>query len=156
METVSRFDDFVVLHVFNSTAEEYGIVVWNEGGIDIVPETMYDSSYVYNEISAARFPLTRKAGIFCILMEVVERNLQLLERMNRIFSRAGLSKLIGETRTGGSDAAYVTERGIPCIDSMGVVGGNLHSRDEYAYIHSLIETAKRLAAMICMWDQVRK
>ena len=87
-------------------------------------------------------------------MEVVERNLQLLERMNRIFSRAGLSKLIGETRTGGSDAAYVTERGIPCVDSMGVVGGNLHSRDEYAYIHSLIETAKRLAAVICMWDQV--
>ena len=38
--------------VFKSAAVEYGIVVWNDGEIDIAPETMYANSYVYNEISA--------------------------------------------------------------------------------------------------------
>lgn len=86
-------------------------------------------------------------------MEVTDRNLQLLNRMNRIYKSVGLSELKGEVRTGGSDAAYVTEQGIPCVDSVGVSGGNLHSKDEYAYIRSLEETAKRLAAVVYLWDR---
>ena len=75
------------------------------------------------------------------------------EELNRIYKSVGLSELKGEVRTGGSDAAYVTEQGIPCVDSVGVSGGNLHSKDEYAYIRSLEETAKRLAAVVYLWDR---
>ena len=38
--------------VFKSAVVEHGIVVWNDGDIDIAPETMYANSYVYNEIPA--------------------------------------------------------------------------------------------------------
>lgn len=39
--------------------------------------------------------------------------------------------------------------GIPCIDSLGVRGGGIHSADEYGEICSLCESAKRIAAVIC-------
>lgn len=38
--------------VFKSATVEHGIVVWNDGDIDIAPETMYANSYAYNEIPA--------------------------------------------------------------------------------------------------------
>lgn len=38
--------------VFKSAAVEYGAVVWNDGEIDIAPETMYANSYAYDEIPA--------------------------------------------------------------------------------------------------------
>lgn len=38
--------------VFKSAAVEGGIVVWNDGEIDIAPETMYANSYAYDEMPA--------------------------------------------------------------------------------------------------------
>jgi hypothetical protein len=38
--------------VFMSATVEHGIVVWNDGDIDIAPETMYANSYAYNEMPA--------------------------------------------------------------------------------------------------------
>ena len=60
-----------------------------------------------------------------------------------IRSEATLSK-----RTGGSDAADVSAFGIPCVDSLGVVGGYIHSPKEMAYIDSLVESAKRLVLVV--------
>ncbi len=82
-----------------------------------------------------------------IAMELTERNTELLARMNGIFEAEGLPVLEGKKRNGGSDAAYVTEAGIPCIDSLGAEGGEIHSAREYAYIASLAESAKRIAAV---------
>lgn len=81
-------------------------------------------------------------------MELCERNLTLLDNMNRVFAESGLPAVKYGKSGGGSDAADVTVYGIPCVDSMGVRGGNLHSRDEYAYISSLAESAKRIAAVV--------
>jgi len=39
-------------NVFKTAAVEYGTVVWNDGEIDIAPETMYANSFVYDEIPA--------------------------------------------------------------------------------------------------------
>lgn len=50
---------------------------------------------------------------------------------------------------GGSDASYTTMRGIPTLDSLGVASKNIHSKDEYTLISSLIESAKGLAAICC-------
>ncbi len=81
-----------------------------------------------------------------------ERNLKLLERMNDIYASNGLPVLAASKSNGGSDAADVTEYGIPCIDSIGTEGGFIHSKDEFAWIKSLAEAAKRVAAVAYMLE----
>lgn len=76
-----------------------------------------------------------------------ERNLQLLDRMNEIYRENGLPVLTGRLCLSGSDAAFVTQREIPCIDNLGTEGGNIHSVDEYIELKSLSESAKRIAAV---------
>ncbi len=82
-----------------------------------------------------------------VAMEYTEKNAALLARMNEIFAENGLSELEAAKRNGASDAADVTHAGAACIDSLGVLGGKIHSPDEFAYIDSLAESAKRLAAV---------
>ncbi len=80
-------------------------------------------------------------------MERTEKNLALLNKINEIYLEEGI-KVLGEIhRPGGSDAAEITEHGIPCLDGFGVEGGEIHSRDEWAYLSSLSEAAKRMAAV---------
>jgi glutamate carboxypeptidase len=81
-------------------------------------------------------------------MKREERNLALLDRLNSILSDAGMDTLAPGAGTGGSDAAEVTEYGIPCIDSLGVEGENIHQLNEFSYIPSLVSGAKRIGAFI--------
>ncbi len=81
-------------------------------------------------------------------MEKCDRNLNLLSIANAAFEENGLSTLEVGKRTGGSDAADVTEFGIPCIDSLGAGGERAHSKEEFGVISSLSESAKRLTAII--------
>jgi len=83
-------------------------------------------------------------------MEKTEKNIALLEKINIICEAAGLAPVGCETRNGGSDAAYITQAGIPCIDNLGIAGGGIHSVNEYAEIASLPEAAKYMAAIITM------
>lgn len=78
-------------------------------------------------------------------MEVCEKNINLLNRMNEIWKENGLSELPGAVSAGGSDAANVSAAGIPAVDNMGACGGMLHTVNEYGIISSLAEKAKRLA-----------
>ncbi len=80
-----------------------------------------------------------------IAMELSPRNVALLDRLNEIFSANGMPLLEYQKDKGGSDAAYITEAGIPCIDSLGVQGGGHHSPQEFAYLSSLNERAIQLA-----------
>ena len=82
-----------------------------------------------------------------VAMERVERNLELVEKINRICVPYGMRELKPAKRKGGSDAADVTAAGIPCVDSIGAGGGSIHSPGEYAFLASLAESAKRLAAI---------
>ena len=82
-----------------------------------------------------------------VAMEYSEKNVALLARMNEIFVENGIPALEAAARKGASDAADVTAAGAACIDSIGVRGGKIHSPDEFAYIDSLAESAKRLAAV---------
>ena len=82
-----------------------------------------------------------------VAMEYSEKNVALLARMNEIFEENGIPVLEAASRKGASDAADVTHAGAACIDSLGVRGGKIHSPDEYAYIDSLAESAKRLVAV---------
>lgn len=85
-------------------------------------------------------------------MEFEERNLQLFEKMNRIYEANGMSPLKHRNRNAGSDAAEVTVAGIPCVECLGVKGGGMHSKEEFAVLSSLAESAKRLAVVAYAWD----
>ena len=82
-------------------------------------------------------------------MPLCERNRELLGKMNEIYKQSGLPQLEEDSGSGGSDAAYITLAEIPCVDSVGVRGGRIHSVEEYAYLDSLAACAKRLAAVAC-------
>ena len=81
-------------------------------------------------------------------MPECERNLALVDRMNRAFEEYGLPQLKAVKENYGSDAAEITVWAeTPCVDSLGVEGGRIHSREEFAFISSLYEAAKRMAAI---------
>lgn len=83
-----------------------------------------------------------------IAMEETDRNYALLDTMNEIYAANGMTRLAPRKVNGGADSAEVTAAKIPCVDSLGVVGGKIHSKDEYAVLSSLAESAKRIAAVI--------
>ncbi len=78
-------------------------------------------------------------------MELCQQNIDLLNRINGIFKNNGLTKLSPTIGIGGSDAAYITQARIPCVDCMVIEGGRIHSTDEYAILNSLAVSAKYLA-----------
>ena len=82
-----------------------------------------------------------------VAMPYRERNAALLARMNEIFEENGLPRLEVMKSNGASDAADISDYGIPCVDSLGVDGGRLHSAEEYALLESLKDAAKRAAAV---------
>ena len=86
-------------------------------------------------------------------MPLVERNTELLKKVNGIFRDAGFEELKPIFRGGGSDAAEVTEYGIPCLDSLGIDGDGVHELSEYAIISSLAGMAKRIAAIIYSFNE---
>lgn len=81
-------------------------------------------------------------------MEKQDRNFELLDKMNQIYKENGLPELTARGSLGGSDAADTTSKGIPTIDSIGVAGNYIHTQNEFAYISSLKEAAKRIAAVV--------
>ena len=81
-------------------------------------------------------------------MEEKEVNVKMFEKINKIFADNNIPTLKGRMLRGGSDAAYVTQYGIPCVDSLGTEGGGSHSIKEFAKLRSLPESAKRIAAIV--------
>lgn len=66
---------------------------------------------------------------------------------DHIKAENGLPHLETGMGLGGTDASYVTEAGIPCLDAFGVEGGKIHSVEEFATLASLAEAAMRIAAI---------
>lgn len=95
-------------------------------------------------------------GCKCELLEVsfrpamidTSKNQELLDKMNKIYEEEGLPVLSPKRELAGTDAAYITQAGIPCVDGLGTEGGKLHSIDEYIELKSLSESAKRIAAVV--------
>ena len=80
-------------------------------------------------------------------MEKNEKRLMLLKTVNELFKKAGLPELTPREDNGASDAADVSFAGIPCLDGLGVLGGRIHSTEEFMHKSSLKESAKRLASI---------
>lgn len=83
-----------------------------------------------------------------VAMPLVDRNLQLLDKVNDILSKAQLPTLTWMSALGGSDANDATAAGIPTIDDLGIWGGNVHSNNEYADLSSLAPCAKQVVAIV--------
>lgn len=91
---------------------------------------------------------TVKKTSYRVAMEKTEKNEKIIERANEIFVENGLPALVPIALRGGSDGSDVTTYGIPCMDSLGVIGGGSHSINEFAKLSSLAESAKRIASII--------
>lgn len=79
-----------------------------------------------------------------IAMEPSGKNDELLAKLNAVYAETGMPILTKRKSTGGSDAAYITAYGTPCVDNLGIEGGYIHSPKEYARVDSLWESALRL------------
>lgn len=109
--------------------------------IDAIVNDIASKSYV----EGAKCILTLKSRR--VSMERNDVNFALLQDMNKIYQENNLPLLKPASSNGGSDASDISARGIPCVDSLGVEGGGVHSKNEFMYISSLTESAKRLAAV---------
>ena len=79
--------------------------------------------------------------------DLTETNKRFLDTINKIYEENGLPVLAMKSSRSGSDAAYITEIDVPCVDDVGVDGGELHSVKEYAIVSTLAESAKKQAAV---------
>lgn len=77
-----------------------------------------------------------------------EKNRALLKKINEIYQSNDLPILSARKNLSGSDAAYITQIGVPCIDSIGTEGKYIHSKNEYIELKSLAESAKRIASVV--------
>lgn len=84
-----------------------------------------------------------------ISMPIIKRNTDLLEKINTILTQNEMPTLAPLKRYSGSDAAYATAAGIPCLDSMGPRGGGVHSEREFAWLSTMPEAARQMAVIIC-------
>lgn len=83
-----------------------------------------------------------------VAMEKCDRNFELLERISKIYVENGFEAQEAVKGNGGSDAADMTYYGIPAVDGTGTRGGYIHSKEEYGFVDSLAEAAKKLAAIV--------
>ena len=117
------------------TMEQYAVV---EEFVKKIAETVY--------VPGCTCKLTQTS--FRVPMEECERNYKLLDTMNDMFEACGMQRLAPRKVNGGADSADVTMAGIPCVDSIGVVGGRIHSGEEYGVKESLKAAAKQIAAVV--------
>ena len=68
-------------------------------------------------------------------------------RVSDISEECGLGARTLHTAVGGADSADMVTRGIVALDGFGVEGGYFHSTKEYAFIDSLLHSAKTMAAV---------
>ncbi|MBQ6478893.1 MAG: M20/M25/M40 family metallo-hydrolase [Erysipelotrichaceae bacterium] len=81
-------------------------------------------------------------------MEKKDDAFEILEKMNRIYEKAGMRRIEATWSHGGSDASRMAQMGITTIDSFGVHGTKIHTPEEEADLSSLKDAARRLAAVI--------
>lgn len=80
-------------------------------------------------------------------MERTKANTELFEKVRDIFAQNNLGDIEMLTGLGGADSSDMTQMGIPCLESFGLIGGGIHKETEFAYLESLPLAAKKLAAV---------
>lgn len=81
-------------------------------------------------------------------MEITDKNMMLYEHIKKVSLKHGFGDKKWQLKKGGSDSAYTSMIGIPSVCSMGVLGGGIHSLEEFAYTESLYTQAKLISVAI--------
>lgn len=79
--------------------------------------------------------------------ELDSRSLHFLDAIAQCAHDLGI-ELTWRASGGASDGNFLASEGIPTVDSLGVRGGGLHSREEYASLSSLTERAALTALLL--------
>ena len=106
---------------------------------------------IVNEISHTSFVEGTSCTVtlvsFRCAMYETKENMELYEKIKKIYSENGIDSINLIYSLGASDTADLTQMGITCLDGFGTEGENLHGLGEFAYIESLAQSAKRLASV---------
>ncbi len=86
------------------------------------------------------------ASFRCAMPETKD-NLELFQKIKKIYKENNLEDVEVVRSLGGSDTADLTQMGITCLDGFGTECGNIHGLGEFAYVDSLARSAKRLASV---------
>lgn len=120
------------------------IRAWQQGVLDAMRDEM--SALIESPVldgTSLRFePLGGRPA-----MEQTPDTDKLLDLASDIAAEAGV--VFSHTNTGGgSDGNYLAPHGVPILDGLGPVGGNLHTAEEYIELSSLVPRAAMLAGLI--------
>ncbi len=105
---------------------------------EIATTSFVEGSQCSYELESSRCP-----------MEKTPQNVELFEKIRKIYLDNGFGDIEMVASSGGADTADLTQMGITCLDNFGIRGGNIHSIDEFAYIKHLTLSAKKLALISC-------
>ncbi len=83
-------------------------------------------------------------------MDATPGNYALAAHIDQVSQQYGFGAVTPVKQSGGSDASYTTMAGVPSVCSMGPIGGQIHSPDEFMQADSLARQAKRLAAVVAL------
>ena len=106
----------------------------------------------FEEIAKKQYiPDTKTVTVLTTRVEAMERlnsTMELFDKANAIVKANGLRELKAIAVGGGSDSAYLTKVGVPCLCAMGVRGEFNHTVREYAEEASLVDRTKVLLALL--------
>lgn len=106
----------------------------------------------FEEITKKQYiPDTKTVTVLTTRVEAMERlnsTMELFDKANAIVKANGLRELKAIAVGGGSDSAYLTKVGVPCLCAMGVRGEFNHTVREYAEEASLVDRTKVLLALL--------
>ncbi|MDN5872382.1 MAG: hydrolase [Nitrococcus sp.] len=115
-----------------------------------------DEAWIHSRLAAIREEINAREGITLSLHGYFARQPKILDTAHRrLFDLVrGCGQALGLTivsrDTGGCcDGNNLSAAGLPNIDTMGVIGGGLHSADEYVELASLVERS-RLSALLLL------
>lgn len=80
-------------------------------------------------------------------MTKTRQNMELFEKVRKIYVDNGLGDIEKIDSMGAADSSDLTQMGLPCLEGFGTIGGDIHKLSEFAYLDSLVLSAKRLASV---------
>lgn len=81
-------------------------------------------------------------------MEITNKNMMLFEHIKKVSLLHGFGNKEWKLEKSGSDSSYTSMIGVPSVCSMGVLGGRIHSVEEFAITKTLYSQAKLLTAIV--------
>ena len=165
---VAMCDAMQQIHQLNGTKDDVTLNVGRvEGGgaLNVVPDlaigrvnarvkTVEQSEWVLNELQKISSSLSERDGISCQLHgsftsppKTLDQKTQQLQEHIEACGKMLDMEIKWQGTGGASDGNKFMAAGLPNIDTLGPIGGNIHSDEEFVFVDSLVPKAK-LAALV--------